>query len=124
MDPNTGDIFYRARNYDPYSQKFLSEDPIGFSKGELNLYAYVGNNPLIYSDPYGTVRWMKVAGGVVQLAGGAITGGLTVAAGTYIMGTSCGFATPLAYSVGLAGGGLATTLFYAGTVDIINGFQE
>jgi uncharacterized protein RhaS with RHS repeats len=31
---------------------WLSRDPIG-ERGGVNLYAYVGNNPVIYVDPYG-----------------------------------------------------------------------
>ena len=32
--------------------RFLSEDPIGFAGG-INFYGYVGNNPVLYVDPYG-----------------------------------------------------------------------
>jgi hypothetical protein len=31
----------------------LSEDPIGFAGGDVNLYAYVVSNPLAYTDPFG-----------------------------------------------------------------------
>jgi RHS repeat-associated protein len=48
----TGLYYYRARYYSPKLQRFISEDPIGFSGG-LNLYAYVGNNPVGASDPSG-----------------------------------------------------------------------
>ncbi len=41
------------RHYDPYSQKFLSEDPIGFAAGDNNLYRYVFNNPVLLTDPTG-----------------------------------------------------------------------
>jgi RHS repeat-associated protein len=34
--------YYRARYYDPTVGRFLSEDPIGFAAGDLDLYAYVG----------------------------------------------------------------------------------
>ncbi len=40
----TGLYFYRARYYNPQLQRFISEDPIGFS-GDINLYAYAGNSP-------------------------------------------------------------------------------
>lgn len=33
--------------------RFISEDPIGFAGGDVNLYAYVSNNPLLFIDPLG-----------------------------------------------------------------------
>lgn len=39
--------------YSPESGRFLSEDPIGFSAGDQNLYRYVLNNPVKYIDPTG-----------------------------------------------------------------------
>jgi RHS repeat-associated protein len=51
-DDETGLYYYRARYYDPQIGRFISKDPIGF-KGGLNLYAYVGNNPVREIDPYG-----------------------------------------------------------------------
>jgi RHS repeat-associated protein len=49
----TGLYYYRARYYSPTLQRFLGEDPIGFAGGDVNLYAYVGNNPLRWRDPMG-----------------------------------------------------------------------
>ena len=54
-DSETGLYFYRARYYDPAIGRFISEDPIGFSGGDLNLYAYVRNNPVKYKDPLGLI---------------------------------------------------------------------
>jgi RHS repeat-associated protein len=51
-DPDTGLMYYRARWYSPETGRFISEDPIGLAGG-INLYAYVGNNPLMYTDPSG-----------------------------------------------------------------------
>jgi len=45
--------FYRARYYRPASARFTSEDPIGFAGGDINLYAYVWNNPTLLNDPLG-----------------------------------------------------------------------
>ena len=45
--------YYRARYYHPSRQRFLSEDPIEFEGGDTNLYAYVGNSPLLFIDPLG-----------------------------------------------------------------------
>jgi RHS repeat-associated protein len=49
----TGLYYYRARYYSPKLQRFISEDPIGFAGGDVNLYAYVGNGPMNYIDPLG-----------------------------------------------------------------------
>ncbi|MFT4253096.1 MAG: RHS repeat-associated core domain-containing protein, partial [Caulobacter sp.] len=45
---------YKARVYDPARGWFLQTDPIGY-KDDLNLYAYVGGDPLNQSDPTGAV---------------------------------------------------------------------
>jgi RHS repeat-associated protein len=52
--PNqTGGFTYlRNRWYDPQSGRFLTQDPIGLAGG-VNLYAYAGNNPVSYADPFG-----------------------------------------------------------------------
>ncbi len=51
-DPDTALYNYRARIYDPAIGRFITEDPKGFAAG-VNFYAYVGNNPINYNDPYG-----------------------------------------------------------------------
>ncbi len=38
--------------YDPRDGRFLQTDPIGHDDG-LNMYIYVGNNPLTWIDPFG-----------------------------------------------------------------------
>jgi RHS repeat-associated protein len=53
FDTETNLYFYRARYYDPTTGRFPSEDPAGFSSDSLNFYAYVSNNPLVFSDPSG-----------------------------------------------------------------------
>ncbi|MCW5958626.1 MAG: RHS repeat-associated core domain-containing protein [Pyrinomonadaceae bacterium] len=52
-DNFTGLHYYRARFYDAQIGRFTSEDPIGFAGGYVNLFAYVGNNSLNFSDPFG-----------------------------------------------------------------------
>ncbi len=44
---------YRYRQYDPTTGRFVSEDPIGFFGGHVNLYSYVSGRPLDLTDPYG-----------------------------------------------------------------------
>jgi RHS repeat-associated protein len=53
LDPETGLYYYRARYYSPTLGRFLQTDPIG-SRDDINLYAYVGNDPLDRADPAGT----------------------------------------------------------------------
>jgi RHS repeat-associated protein len=45
--------YCRARYYHPGRQRFISEDPIEFDAGDINLYAYVSNAPTRFVDPLG-----------------------------------------------------------------------
>ncbi|MHB0961179.1 MAG: RHS repeat domain-containing protein [Pirellulaceae bacterium] len=47
--------YNRARWYDPAQGRWLSQDPIGFAAGDVNLYQYVGNGPTYAEDPSGLV---------------------------------------------------------------------
>jgi RHS repeat-associated protein len=53
MNESNGFYYMRARYYDPSVGRFISEDPIGFDGGDVNLMAYVGNNPVNWVDPLG-----------------------------------------------------------------------
>ncbi|QYO65715.1 RHS repeat-associated core domain-containing protein [Leptolyngbya sp. 7M] len=57
FDSFTGLQFSRARWYDPNLGRFISEDPIGFAGGDINLYGYVWNNPMHFTDPMGLSPW-------------------------------------------------------------------
>jgi RHS repeat-associated protein len=52
-DDSTGLYYYRARYYHPALGRFVSEDPIEYESNEINLFAYVGNNPAGFIDPFG-----------------------------------------------------------------------
>jgi hypothetical protein len=46
----------RARIYDPKLGRFLQPEPIGYDDG-MNMYAYVGGDPVNMADPSGISRW-------------------------------------------------------------------
>lgn len=48
----TGLYYNRLRYYDSRSQRFISEDSLGLLGG-VNLYSYVLNNPIAFTDPLG-----------------------------------------------------------------------
>src|SRR5262249_35818212 len=49
----TGLYYYRARYYSAQLGRFISEDPLEFGGGDMNLYGYVGNRPTGAADPQG-----------------------------------------------------------------------
>ena len=53
-DDVTGQYYLRARYYNPVAGRFMQEDV--YQGDGLNLYAYCGNNPVMYDDPSGYER--------------------------------------------------------------------
>jgi len=51
-DEVTGLSYYGYRFYNPALGRWMTRDPIG-EKGGLNLYGFVGNNPVNRIDPFG-----------------------------------------------------------------------
>jgi len=58
------DYYIRARHYDPGLARWLSQDPIGY-RGGINLYMYVGGNPIRRTDASG-LTW-----GINNVPGGS-----------------------------------------------------
>ena len=64
-----GLYYYKARFYSPVLGRFLQTDPVGY-QSDLNLYAYVGNDPVNGKDPNGDIPLFFALPGV----GGLING--------------------------------------------------
>jgi hypothetical protein len=75
-----GDYDFRNRVYSPTLGRWLTNDPIGFSAGDVNTFRYVGNGPGNRSDPSGL--WFLIddaffiVGGAVVGVGGRVVGDL------------------------------------------------
>jgi len=106
---------YRARYYEPTVGRFYSRDPIG-QLPDVNLYRYVGNNPVNWVDPLGLVG-----------IGDELLQTLLIAGGLGLVGTGLTFGIPgLTFTgAGLTGIGL---LFWARglreNVDFISRIEE
>ena len=74
--PNStgGFVYLRNRWYDPQTGRFLTQDPIGLAGG-VNLYAYAGNDPIGFDDPYGLCPWC--VGALLGVAEGFVIAKLT-----------------------------------------------
>jgi RHS repeat-associated protein len=66
-DPDTGLVHLRARDYDPATGQFLTVDPAVDDTRQP--YAYVGNNPLLLTDPSGLDAWDDYIGTVWNSSG-------------------------------------------------------
>jgi RHS repeat-associated protein len=62
-DSETGLVLLTHRFYDPETGRFLTRDPIGY-EGGINLYAYVGGNPVNWTDPLGWKKQVKKPKGI------------------------------------------------------------
>jgi RHS repeat-associated protein len=53
-------LYYGYRYYNASAGRWLSRDPAGEDRGELNLYGFVSNDPLNSVDEFGLMRWQEV----------------------------------------------------------------
>ena len=118
-DTETGFYYLQTRYYDPSICRFINADnyelvaTLSTVPGQLNMYAYCNNNPIMYTDPTGEiVGWAIVLIGVV--ASGVISGVVSVmtknetesARGAFAGGFVTGAVSAVGLAAGLATGGV------------------
>jgi RHS repeat-associated protein len=75
-DSDTGLTRFSAREYDAETGRFTTQDPLDFSGGDTNLYAYAAGDPVNSTDPDGLSIWGDAWGVVstpVNMAADTIT---------------------------------------------------
>jgi len=105
-DAETGLHYNRFRYYSPEWGRYVSKDPLA-QAGGLNLYAYVGNNPLNQADPMGL--WWKAAVSIIA----AVAVGIAVTALVVML-------APAALPLAIIAGGMAAGAVGAGLNEALN----
>lgn len=72
-DSETALVRFGARDYDSFSGRWMSKDPIGFAGGDANIYRYCGNDPVNYVDIEGEAPVLLVAVGAAIVVTSVVT---------------------------------------------------
>lgn len=68
-DQDTKLLRFGKRDYDAYTGRWTSKDPLIFAGGDKNLYDYVAGDPINSFDPYGLTDWSLPQGVVDAVTG-------------------------------------------------------
>ena len=118
-DTEVSFYYYRARFYKPDIGRFLQTDPLGYVNG-MNLYTYVGNNPLNWIDPWGLLGF----GIGISGSGGTGVGGTVGAQFVFDLDGNSGVFVHAGGGafVGSSGGGTLDVSAFTGSATDLSGF--
>ncbi len=126
-DTETGFYYLQTRYYDPTICRFINADnyelvaELSQTIGQLNLYAYANNNPIMLTDETGEGFFLIISL-IVGAVAGAIIGGVTVAnngaTGWGIFGGAL-----LGGVIGVAAGALFAASVSAGIIGVAKAFD-
>jgi type VI secretion system secreted protein VgrG len=102
---------YRNRVYSAELGRFLQTDPIRFDAGDVNLYRYVGNNPVNWVDPLGLFNPAK---GISALGNAANAGRLYASGALKLAGAAGLTSTGAGAPVGAGAAALGAWNIYSG----------
>lgn len=112
-DAHTGFVKFGARYYDPEVGRWTSKDPILFKGGDTNLYGYVMNDPVNFTDSTGLLTDQERSTAAKYAGYGALAG---TAVGVC---TSAGLAT-----AGYAAAGAGAGWLYGAGPGLVRDFKE
>lgn len=105
-DAETGFYYLQTRYYDPSVRMFINADNyelvsvLSQTVGQLNMYAYANNNPVMFTDDNGEGVWLTIALVATLTALGGVNGAVCadLSGGDWYIGLAAGLLSGLANS--------------------------
>ena len=134
-DTETGFYYLQSRYYDPSIMRFINADDyelistLASTIGQLNLYAYCNDNPIMYTDESGTLIWELVVTGLIVVTLAALDGGISaqLSGGSFgkgfaagAIGGFVGYVISIIPGLGLIAGSLLGRIASTGIYDLLN----